>query len=87
MQLRVDARLPEGWRCTLTSPRKVRLKPGERRWIELAIERAGGKPVKGDEEDRYRVQVAGVIDGNVVGGISFYLAPPSAFPGRGRSEA
>jgi hypothetical protein len=82
LNLATQSTLPEGWRFTLSDERLV-LGPRERRWVEIAIDQAGGAEVV-DFTTRQAVQVTGLVDGRAIGGMSFYLAPPSAFPGGGR---
>ena len=60
----------------------MKLEPRERRWVELVIEQGAGEDVRSFDVP-HQVQVTGVIDNKAVGGITFYLAPPSAFPGAG----
>ena len=80
MELRITGNLPEGWRWTLSEGERVKLGPRERRWVEIDIERGDGPEVTNFEESR-QVQITGVIDGRAIGGMTFYLAPPSAFGG------
>jgi hypothetical protein len=80
VELRVDSTLPKGWEWRIDSGLRLPLKPRERRWVELDIAQAGGAEVTRFDTP-HSVVVTGVVDGRAIGGISFYLAPPSAFPG------
>ena len=78
MGLEITHNLPRGWRWSLSEPERVKLEPRERRWVEITIDRAEGPEVTSFDEP-HQLQVTGVIDGRVIGGMTFYLAPPSAF--------
>lgn len=82
MRLDVVDNLPEGWRWRLPGEGRVELAGGESRWIEIAIDRVAGAEVT-EFTEPHQVQVTGVIDGQPIGGMTFYLAPPSAFPAGG----
>jgi zinc metalloprotease ZmpB len=78
--LHFDASLPDGWRfrTNLVSPEGLRLGPLERRWVEIVIDQAEGAEVT--QFDRpYRLTVTGTIEDRVSGGMTFYVAPESAF--------
>jgi hypothetical protein len=79
VELAVTSSLPKGWHWSLPD-RRIELGPNERRWVEIAIERGEGEEVTRFDTP-HLVQVTGLIDGRPIGGISFYIAPPSAFPG------
>lgn len=79
MELAVANTLPEGWRWHFAEGQQIALAPRERRWVELAIDRATGPEITQFQRD-YQLAVTGLIDGHVIGGMTFYLAPPSAFP-------
>jgi zinc metalloprotease ZmpB len=77
--LHFDSSLPEGWRWrTSIVGNQVRLGPLERRWVELVIDQAGGQEVTQFDEQQ-TLSVTGTIDDRVIGGMTFYVAPPSAF--------
>lgn len=81
IELHFESGLPRGWgwRTGLANPRSVRMGPLERRWVELTIEQAQGEPVTRFDEP-HTLSVTGTIEGRIIGGMTFYLAPPSAFP-------
>jgi hypothetical protein len=79
VELRVESTLPKGWRWSLDQNLRIPLAARERRWVELNIDRADGEEVTRFDTPQ-AVVVTGLIDGRAIGGISFYLAPPSAFP-------
>jgi hypothetical protein len=79
MELAITSTLPEGWTWHLSDPHRIALEPHERRWVEVAIERAGGPEVT-HFETPHQLQVTGIIDEQAIGGLTFYLAPPRAFP-------
>ena len=85
VELAVESSLPKGWAWRLDEQR-LQLGPRERRWVEISIDRAkGGEVTRFDQQQL--VRITGLIDGEAIGGISFYVAPPSAFPQRhGRRE-
>ena len=78
LELQVTSTLPKGWTWHLPEQR-MELQPGARTWVELTIDRASGAAVT-TFETQHLVQIAGLLDGRPIGGISFYLAPPTAFP-------
>jgi hypothetical protein len=84
LDLHTYTTLPEGWQWRLAEER-IPLAAGERRWVELTIDRAAGPEVTRFDKP-FQVQVTGVIDDRAIGGMTFYLAPPSAFPGRRGDE-
>jgi zinc metalloprotease ZmpB len=78
--LHFDASLPDSrrFRTNLVSPEGLRLGPLERRWVEIVIDQAEGAEVA--QFDRpYRLTVTGTIEDRVIGGMTFYVAPESAF--------
>jgi hypothetical protein len=82
--LHFDANLPEGWhfRTNLVNPKEIRLGALERRWVEVVIDQAGGSEVTHFDRP-YTLTVTGTIEDRVIGGMTFYVAPESAF---GRSQ-
>ncbi len=87
LEFRIHSTLPEGWRWQIPNQR-IALEPRERMWVELTIDRAAGPEVTVFDRP-FQVQVTGVIDSRAIGGMTFYLAPPSAFPtphGHGREH-
>lgn len=82
LQLHFNSTLPERWRwhTNLANEREVRLKPRERRWVNLVIDQASGAPVERFDQ-QYRLDVTGTIDDRIIGGMTYYVAPPSAFGG------
>lgn len=85
--LHVDADLPEGWRfrTDLVDPKAIRLGPLERRWVELTVDQAGGREVA-DFDRPYTLTVTGTIEERLIGGMTFYVAPDSAFARPGGRE-
>lgn len=81
-ELHFENTLPPGWHfhTSVPDPRQIVLGPGERRWIDLTIDQAGGKEVTTFDRPM-RVAVTCTSGGRLIGGMTFYLAPPSAFPG------
>ena len=79
IELRVDSTLPKGWQWRLDAGQRLALGPRERQWVELVIDQAAGPEVTRFDTPQ-GVAVTGLVDGRAIGGISFYLAPPSAFP-------
>jgi hypothetical protein len=77
LELHANSTLPKGWRWQ--APGRIELAPRERRWVRLTIERASGLEVTNFTKPP-QVQLTGVIEGKPIGGMTFYLAPPSAFP-------
>ena len=87
VRLHFEDALPRGWRWQI-SPAQVEaieLGPFERRWVEVSIAQAEGEEVTSFEEP-HTLTVIGTIEERVIGGMTFYLAPPSTFrpspPGR-----
>ncbi|MEP6573304.1 MAG: M36 family metallopeptidase [Gemmatimonadota bacterium] len=85
IQLQFSSTLPRGWRwhTGMVNDRHLRLGALQRRWIELVIDQAQGESA-GDGSMSHRLTVTGTIEGRLIGGMTFYLVPPSAF---GRSPA
>jgi hypothetical protein len=79
VELNVASTLPKGWTWRLDRDLRIPLGPRERLWVELDIDQATGEEVTRFDTPM-AVTVTGVVDGKTIGGISFYLAPPSAFP-------
>ncbi len=80
VQLHFRSTLPRGWawHTNLPADRQLRLGPLERRRVELVIDQASGSEVT-DFSQLFQLAVTGTIDGRVLGGMTFYIAPPSAF--------
>ena len=80
VELHFESSLPEGWRwrTNLVNTRAIRLGPLERRWVELIIEQAEGQEVT-QFEKAHALTITGTINDRVIGGMTFYVAPPSAF--------
>jgi hypothetical protein len=81
VSLQFESTLPRGWRYStnIVSPEAIRLAPRQRRWVEVLIDQAEGPEVTNFAVP-YNLAITGTIEGAVVGGMTFYLAPPSAFP-------
>jgi len=88
VRLHFESTLPAGWsyHTNLASPEAIHLAPRERRWVEVTIDQGGGVEIS-DFATPPRLDVAGSIAGRLIGGMSFYAAPDSAFPGRGKPMA
>jgi len=78
VELRFDSTLPAGWVWEFSPGSPVELGPQERRWVEVNINQGEGREVK-DFGRPYQLSITGLIDEAVIGGMTFYLAPPSAF--------
>jgi len=78
--LHFDSSLPQGWqwRTNLPSIEEIPLGPRERHWVEVIIDQAEGQEVTEFERSQ-GLTVTGTIDDHVIGGMTFYIAPPSAF--------
>lgn len=78
--LHFDAQLPPGWRyhIDVLNPGAIRLGPLERRWVEVVIDQAGGQAVT-QFDKCCRLSVTGTIEDRVIGGMTFYVAPDTAF--------
>lgn len=85
IRLHFEDTLPRGWVWHAGGEREFTLQPRERRWVDLAIDQAGGDPVK-DFERPQQVRIAATANGKPIGGMTFYVAPPSAFAPTGRDE-
>ena len=75
-----DANLPRGWifHTNLVNPSEVRLGPLDRRWVDIILDQAEGAEVTHFDVP-YTLTVTGTIEESVIGGMTFYLAPDSAF--------
>jgi len=82
IDLQVDSTLPRGWQWTLSQGQRLTLGPREKRWVEVSIEQASGAAVTHFTQP-YRLAITGLVNGAAIGGLTFYLAPPSAFPKHG----
>ena len=78
LELRAISSLPKGWSWHVLQQR-IELAPYERQWVDLSIDRAGGPEITRFDTP-YQLQLVGIVDGMPIGGITFYIAPPSAFP-------
>jgi hypothetical protein len=78
--LHFDSSLPRGWRwhTNLPTVQEIPLGARERRWVEVLIDQAEGQEVTEFERPQ-QLTVTGTIDDRVIGGMTFYIAPPSAF--------
>lgn len=78
--LNFTSTLPKGWAwpTNLVNTSAIRMAPLERKWIDLEIDQAGGPEVTQFDKP-YVLTVTGTIDGRLIGGMTYYLAPPSAF--------
>ncbi|MFM0557909.1 hypothetical protein P0D69_44350 [Paraburkholderia sediminicola] len=85
VELRVNGSLPKGWQWHIDHDLRIPLGPRESRWVELEIDQAAGEEVTRFDTP-HAVVVTGLVDGQAIGGISFYLAPPSAFPRAGHGH-
>jgi zinc metalloprotease ZmpB len=81
VKLDFDSSLPRGWtyQTNLPNTDAIPLRPGERRWVELTIDQASGGEVT-DFSNPPKLIITGSIDNKLIGGMSFYTAPASAFP-------
>ena len=81
VKLHFESTLPRGWtfQTNLASTEAIHLAPRERRWVEVTVDQAGGAAVT-DFGNPPRLDISGSIDGRLIGGMSFYAAPESAFP-------
>jgi hypothetical protein len=88
VQLHYESTLPEGWtyRTNLAISDRIHLAARERRWVEVTIDQARGAEVT-DFTTPLGLTVTGSIGGKLIGGMSFYAAPPSAFPSAPTGEA
>jgi hypothetical protein len=80
VELALHSELPDGWRAYtgLASSGRLRLQPREQRWIEVRLQPPAGAP--GPDPGRpYPVRWTALVEGMPIGGMTFYLAPPSAF--------
>ncbi len=80
VNLDIKSNLPQGWRVNtdLSNGEQIQLAPFERRWVEMHLERLFGADVA-DFHEPQLVQITALIRGKPIGGMTFYLAPPSAF--------
>jgi len=78
--LHFDSSLPQGWQwhTNLPSVKEIPLGTRERRWVEIIIDQADGQEIIEFERPQ-RLAITGTIDDRVIGGMTFYIAPPSAF--------
>jgi zinc metalloprotease ZmpB len=75
--------LPAGWRweSDLEGPESLRLGPAEQRWVTLTVDQADGEAVE-TFDPPFTLTVTGLIEGQIIGGMTFYIAPPSTFEGQ-----
>jgi zinc metalloprotease ZmpB len=78
--LHFDSQLPEGWRfrTNLVTAQAIRLAPRERQWVEVVIDQAAGHEVTQFDKP-HTLSITGTIEDRVIGGMTFYVAPESAF--------
>jgi hypothetical protein len=81
VQLHFESTLPKGWtfHSNLATENLIHLAPRERRWVEVYIDQAEGAEVT-DFTNAPALVISGSINGRLIGGMGFYVAPPSAFP-------
>ena len=81
VQLHFDSTLPRGWTylTNLANTEAIHLAARERRWVEVVIAQGDGAEVV-DFAEPPSLTISGSIDGKLIGGMSFYAAPPKAFP-------
>jgi Zn-dependent metalloprotease len=79
VRLHFDSNLPEGWRfqIDLENP-ELRLDPLDRHWVNMVIDQAEGNEVTNFDR-LHTLTVTGTIEDRVIGGMTFYIAPESAF--------
>lgn len=85
MELQIASTLPTGWTHELSHGERIELKPNERRRIAITLN-PNDTPEPRKLGTNYALRVNGVIEGQLIGGMTFYLAPPTAFPAAGRSN-
>ena len=78
VRLQLVDELPRDWTCRLPDDGRIELGPFERRWVEIDI--VAGAPAELSVGPAPQVRITGLIDDVPIGGMTFYLAPPSAFP-------
>ncbi|MFL6214356.1 MAG: M36 family metallopeptidase [Blastocatellia bacterium] len=81
VNLQFESTLPRGWtfHSNLANTEAIHLAARERRWVEITIDQAGGAEIT-DFTNPPSLTISGTIGGKLIGGMSFYAAPPSAFP-------
>lgn len=81
VKLHFESTLPRGWtfHINLANTEAIHLAGRERRWVEVLIDQAAGSEIT-DFANPPALTISGTIDGKLIGGMSFYAAPPSAFP-------
>lgn len=78
--LNFESTLPRGWTYhTNLASTAIDLGPRERRWVEVTVDQGTGPEVT-DFANPPALTISGTIGGKLIGGMSFYTAPPSAFP-------
>jgi zinc metalloprotease ZmpB len=80
VELLFDSTLPKGWQWRFSEGQRMSLGPRETRWVEVTIDQASGPEITRFNQP-YQLAITGLIEGKPIGGMTFYLAPPSAFPG------
>jgi hypothetical protein len=84
--LTFESTLPRGWTYhTNLASTAIDLAPRERRWVEVTIDQGTGAEIT-DFANPPALTISGTIGGKLIGGMSFYAAPPSAFPAPPRVE-
>lgn len=78
--LNFESTLPRGWTYhTNLASTAIDLGPRERRWVEVTIDQDAGPEVT-DFTNPPALTISGTIGGKLIGGMTFYTAPASAFP-------
>jgi hypothetical protein len=87
VNLHFESTLPLGWtfRTNLASTEAIDLAARERRWVEVTIDQGIGQEIT-DFANPPGLTITGSIGGKLIGGMSFYAAPPSAFPAASPGE-
>ncbi len=88
VQLRFESTLPRGWtfHTNIPNTEAIYLGPRERRWVEVTIDQAGGSEVR-EFATPPRLTISGTINGKLIGGMTFYVAPDSVFGRPAKPEA
>jgi hypothetical protein len=81
VKLHFESTLPNGWtyHTNLATTEGIDLAPRDRRWVEVTIDQGTGPEIT-DFANPPAITISGSIGGKLIGGMSFYAAPPSAFP-------
>jgi len=80
VKLNFENSLPKGWQWhTNLVGDQIRLGPLERRWVDLVIDQAEGQEITHFDKPQ-TLEISGTIDDRLIGGMTFYIAPPTVFP-------